>query len=1035
MSTTDHFQKNPDFVLSVRASGVEKSRDRVNTNPRYPHFNQTHFTAGDEEQFNFYRDNSNSVYKTIDNENNIFLTIENNIKWVKYRNLDGNSVDNTFNYIFNKFKKGIYVRIKDNKLCVFLPFSKVNYINEWSHLIKYDTSKYSDLLNFIESIQKDEQRPFFPHKVNKFVEHWYGNNCLVRWEFPISEGDSGATQMRDMLLELCKLKDLPDIEFFLNRRDFPILTKNETEAYDNIFGKGHKLVSHNYEKYCPILSMVSRENYADISIPTWEDWARVSSIEDGKLFYKGYRDYKYNFETNWNGKKDVAVFRGASTGVGTTVKTNQRLKAAYISNCEIPLYKDNKILDAGISKWNLRPRKVRNSNVLQRIEIDDRLLSSYLSPVEQSKFKYILNIPGHSAAYRLSLELSMMSVVLLVDCEYKLWFQQYLEPYVHYVPINNDLSDLVEKIIWCINNDKKCQQIAQNAFSFYEKYLSKNSILDFYQKTLIELKKNIGNYIYNYKSIRAFQIEEELNFQENNTTKSIKIKNIPQYRRSFYLFNSIKAIIRQNNCTNFENLFITKNSIVQKCNLFNDCKWTIVSKQLKNETKKKEFLHGNFVGEFVINRLLKLIPNFVFTFGINDNKKFEEFIKGESLDNYIKNKEFIFKDFLNIFVQILLALHVAQQAIGFIHYDLYPWNIVITKLEKETIVEYPISPFRVIKIKTKLLPVLIDYGKSHVIFNNRHYGLINLFRSSSCHDMICLLVSCVNTITTKQNVKINDIIKLMNFMKETKYTDYKTFRGISSIKKFTKHAKKFSEMLYSKKGRLENETPLSFFNFITTNFNIPYEESNKLSSKTSEDQTQIEEYFSIGNKSYGNALSRVKIDCNHNLVEMYKSIQDWTTIVENSIPFIKDKRRYNRIDSKFKIKIPQRIQEDLVPNNGYKTNIYSESTFNNLDQIIRVLDIFAADRENNCQSRDDIWELIVSTFLYHHETNKFNSNFPEELKFEYNVDNFRNLMTIAHKNTFLHIVDTVIRNDFEMEQAQGRNDRRYKTIFEKLENF
>ena len=44
-------------------------------------------------------------------------------------------------------------------------------------------------------------------------------------------------------------------------------------------------------------------------------------------------------------------------------------------------------------------------------------------------------------------------------------------------------------------------------------------------------------------------------------------------------------------------------------------------------------------------------------------------------------------------------------------------------------------------------------------------------------------------------------------------------------------------------------------------------------------------------------------------------------------------------------------------------------------------------------------------------------------------------MTIAHKNTFLHIVDTVIRNDFEMEKSQNRNDRRYKTIFEKLENF
>ena len=35
-------------------------------------------------------------------------------------------------------------------------------------------------------------------------------------------------------------------------------------------------------------------------------------------------------------------------------------------------------------------------------------------------YKYIINIEGHTIAYRLSLELSMGSVILLVDCENKL---------------------------------------------------------------------------------------------------------------------------------------------------------------------------------------------------------------------------------------------------------------------------------------------------------------------------------------------------------------------------------------------------------------------------------------------------------------------------------------------------------------------------------------------------------------------------------------------------------------------------------------
>ncbi len=37
------------------------------------------------------------------------------------------STINTFDYVFNKFKKGIFVKIVDNKVVTFLPFSKHGY--------------------------------------------------------------------------------------------------------------------------------------------------------------------------------------------------------------------------------------------------------------------------------------------------------------------------------------------------------------------------------------------------------------------------------------------------------------------------------------------------------------------------------------------------------------------------------------------------------------------------------------------------------------------------------------------------------------------------------------------------------------------------------------------------------------------------------------------------------------------------------------------------------------------------------------------
>ena len=39
--------------------------------------------------------------------------------------------------MFDKYKKGIYVSIRNNKVDVFLPFSNVNYRNSWSENAKF----------------------------------------------------------------------------------------------------------------------------------------------------------------------------------------------------------------------------------------------------------------------------------------------------------------------------------------------------------------------------------------------------------------------------------------------------------------------------------------------------------------------------------------------------------------------------------------------------------------------------------------------------------------------------------------------------------------------------------------------------------------------------------------------------------------------------------------------------------------------------------------------------------------------------------
>jgi hypothetical protein len=54
----------------------------------------------------------------------------------------------------------------------------------------------------------------------------------------------------------------------------------------------------------------------------------------------------------------------------------------------------------------------------------------------------------------------------MVDSEYTLWYSHLLVPYVHYIPIKKDLSDLIEKITWCRNHDDLCEKMAMNSYNF-----------------------------------------------------------------------------------------------------------------------------------------------------------------------------------------------------------------------------------------------------------------------------------------------------------------------------------------------------------------------------------------------------------------------------------------------------------------------------------------------------------------------------------------------------------------------------------------
>jgi hypothetical protein len=51
------------------------------------------------------------------------------------------------------------------------------------------------------------------------------------------------------------------------------------------------------------------------------------------------------------------------------------------------------------------------------------------------------------------------------------WFcESMLKPYVHYVPVKDDFSNLLEIKKWCDKNPKKCKEIIKNANGYVKKF-------------------------------------------------------------------------------------------------------------------------------------------------------------------------------------------------------------------------------------------------------------------------------------------------------------------------------------------------------------------------------------------------------------------------------------------------------------------------------------------------------------------------------------------------------------------------------------
>ncbi len=192
-------------------------------------------------------------------------------------------------------------------------------------------------------------------------------------------------------------------------------------------------------------------------------------------YSKGYYDKDLltfeTFKLEWMKRKHIIFWRGSSTGRQILsfddLKSLQRidlcLKYCNSNNIDLKISRivQSDLSGSKVSNW-------LNSNNIKGDLIPEKSFKDYC---------YYPDIPGNALAWGTIRKHRMGLLIFRPEHERYLFYYNLMKPWVHYIPIKSDYSDLEEKYKWAEKNIDETVEIAYNG------YISSNDYI-----------KNIPNY-------------------------------------------------------------------------------------------------------------------------------------------------------------------------------------------------------------------------------------------------------------------------------------------------------------------------------------------------------------------------------------------------------------------------------------------------------------------------------------------------------------------------------------------------------------
>lgn len=176
-----------------------------------------------------------------------------------------------------------------------------------------------------------------------------------------------------------------------------------------------------------------------------------------------------NAQISWDKKLAKTFWRGSSTGGYSTLTTWEKLARAQLVLLSMSYPQD---IDARFNSV------VQCDPEVPPLMKAKGMVSSSVSRPDHLKYKYLVDVDGNSCSYERYFWLLLSNSLVIKQVTPNIqWYYGALEPYKHFLPVKEDLSDLMEKIEWARQHDDEARMMAERSTEFVENNLSSEDTL------------------------------------------------------------------------------------------------------------------------------------------------------------------------------------------------------------------------------------------------------------------------------------------------------------------------------------------------------------------------------------------------------------------------------------------------------------------------------------------------------------------------------------------------------------------------------